>query len=403
MRSGRALGVSGLSRSQKTSAPDRAAHLPRNKKASKQSKADKPKIPKIDAPLSELTKSYDHIPLRNMEEWVNRPADVRMKEVEKRNGYVTRPMNSFMLYRSAFAERTKLWCLQNNHQVVSSISGESWPMEPPAIREQYNEYARIERDNHQKAHPGYKFSPSKAQNSARKRKGMSEEIEEEELSDREADFDWRPSSERRSKTRAGRRQGREAGYPVNSTLHGNAVFNPLYADSGINRSSYQATNPGKPLPVAMSEQDLYGHYYQTTVHPSLSGPNMEDVRIRKTATPGMQSGNAPPLIGLPGAHHYELLENEPFDSSLVPPSEAQVDPTLLAYDSSFADQANGFITEQQFREYNEDILFGADTQLYGQPDGAAFPPEPNTWPFGEIGATDADEEFARWMTENNDR
>ena len=403
MTSGRALRVNGLSRSQKTSAPDRAIHSPRNKKPSKQSKGDKPKIPKIDAPLSELTKTYEHIPLRNMEEWVNRSAEVRRKEVEKRNGYVTRPMNSFMLYRSAFAERTKIWCLQNNHQVVSSISGESWPMEPPKIREQYNEYARIERDNHQKAHPGYKFSPSKAQNSARKRKGMSEDIEDEELSDRDPDFDWRPSSERRSKTRAGRRQGRQAGYPVNSTLRANTGFNPQYANSGIHRSSYQATNPGKPLPVAMNEQDLHGHYYQTTVHPSLNGPNMEDVRIRKTATPGMHFGNAPPLIGLPGAHHYELLENETFDSSLLTLSEAQVDPTLLAYDSSFADQANGFITEQQFREYNDDILFGTDTHQYGQPTSNAFPSDPNSWQFGDVGATDADEEFTRWMTENNDR
>ncbi|KAF2089132.1 hypothetical protein K490DRAFT_38767, partial [Saccharata proteae CBS 121410] len=103
-----------------------------------------------------------------MEEWVNRPASVRRTEVEKRKGYVTRPMNSFMLYRSAYAERTKQWCLQNNHQVVSSVSGESWPLEPPEIREQYNDYAKIERINHQNAHPDYKFSPSKASTAARK-------------------------------------------------------------------------------------------------------------------------------------------------------------------------------------------------------------------------------------------
>ncbi|KAF2763737.1 hypothetical protein EJ03DRAFT_283525, partial [Teratosphaeria nubilosa] len=103
-----------------------------------------------------------------MDAWVNRSAEVRRQEVEKRNGYVTRPMNSFMLYRSAFAERTKHWCLQNNHQVVSSVAGESWPLEPQEVRDQYNDWAKLERANHAAAHPGYKFSPSKSTNKRRK-------------------------------------------------------------------------------------------------------------------------------------------------------------------------------------------------------------------------------------------
>ncbi|KAK8168691.1 high mobility group box domain-containing protein, partial [Phyllosticta citrichinensis] len=103
-----------------------------------------------------------------MEEWVNRSESVRREEVAKRHGYITRPMNSFMLYRSAYADRTKIWCLQNNHQVVSSVSGESWPMEPPEVREHYNDLAKLERLNHQKAHPEYKFCPTKSASTARK-------------------------------------------------------------------------------------------------------------------------------------------------------------------------------------------------------------------------------------------
>ena len=104
--------------------------------------------------MSVLTKDFD-VPIKNLEDWVNRPFDVRKREVEKRNGYITRPMNSFMLYRSAYAERAKSWCLQNNHQVVSSVAGESWPLEPSEIRDMYNEYAKVERINHQNAHPTY--------------------------------------------------------------------------------------------------------------------------------------------------------------------------------------------------------------------------------------------------------
>src|SRR5262249_23288537 len=132
---------------------------------------DRPEVPKLTAPLSILTRDYHDIPVRDMEAWVNRSAETRIAEANKRQGYVTRPMNSFMLYRSAYAERTKHWCTQNNHQVVSSVSGESWPLEPPEIREKYNELARIERINHQNAHPSYRFQPSKAGGATRKRKG----------------------------------------------------------------------------------------------------------------------------------------------------------------------------------------------------------------------------------------
>ena len=404
MRSGRQSGANPSPLSQKASEVNKGYtdNSPRVKKIPKHNKSDKPKVPKLDAPLSELTKSYTHIPLRDMEEWVNRSAEVRRKEVEKRNGYVTRPMNSFMLYRSAFAERTKIWCLQNNHQVVSSVSGESWPMEPSAIREQYNEYARIERDNHQKAHPGYKFSPSKAQGSTRKRKDASEEHEDEETSDRNLDFEWRPASERRLKINGGKRQGREAGYPINSTLH--ADIGAQQSESRYNRSSYEVSNPGKPLPAVMTEQDLYGHYYQKTVHPTLNGLNMEDVYLRKTVTPGMHIGNAPPLIGLPGAHHYELLNQEGIDNSQGSLNEPQVDPTLLAYDSSFSGKGVGFITDKQFKEYNDDILFGATAQQHGQPSREnIYHTDPSAWPFGEATNTEVEDDFSRWMAENNDR
>jgi hypothetical protein len=114
-------------------------------------KGDKQKVPRLTAPLSVLTKDFHDVPIKNMENWVNRPADDRRREAEKRNGYITRPMNSFMLYRSAFAERAKAWCSQNNHQIVSTVAGASWPLEPPEIRELYNEYAKLERINHQNA------------------------------------------------------------------------------------------------------------------------------------------------------------------------------------------------------------------------------------------------------------
>lgn len=118
-------------------------------------------LPVLTQPLSELTKDYHNLPVKNMEQWVNRSAEERKLETEKRKGYVTRPMNSFFLYRAAFAERTKAWCLRNNCNVVSAVSGLSWPLEPPEIRALYIGYAITERKNHRQANPEYKFSPGK--------------------------------------------------------------------------------------------------------------------------------------------------------------------------------------------------------------------------------------------------
>jgi hypothetical protein len=73
-------------------------------------------------------------------------------------------MNSFMLYRSAYTERIKAWFAETNNQVVSKVSGQSWPMEPAHVRDQYEALALIERVNHRIAHPNYKFSPKKTRN-----------------------------------------------------------------------------------------------------------------------------------------------------------------------------------------------------------------------------------------------
>ncbi|KAI5287297.1 hypothetical protein KEM54_006093 [Ascosphaera aggregata] len=144
---------------------------PRSAKSTAQRASSPPKKGtfNLPAPLSELTKHMTHIPLRDMEAHAHRPLEVRLREVENKNGKIARPMNSFLLYRSAYAERTKEWCSKNNHQVVSRVSGASWPQETNEIREKYERLAIIERENHRKAHPDYKFTPNKT-SIAQKRK-----------------------------------------------------------------------------------------------------------------------------------------------------------------------------------------------------------------------------------------
>ncbi|KAI9674542.1 MAG: hypothetical protein M1817_001880 [Caeruleum heppii] len=317
---------------------------PRMRKAAKATKPDKPKVPKLDAPLSELTAEYTHVPIRDMEGWVTRSSEVRQREVAKRDGYVTRPMNSFMLYRSAYAERTKLWCLQNNHQVVSSVSGESWPLESDAIRDQYTLYAKIERENHQNAHPGYKFSPSKGPASRKRKTDHSDEGpdegEDSELSDVDFAGGWSGAAKKRNHSKCSKRQGRHSSNSPARAGRVESLYGAQRSGGGPNKSSYQATNPGKPLPAAMGLHELQGQYYQTTIHPNSSFPNVEDIRLRATEMPSMHVGYQPDhhqaLTGLPGGSHYDLYQHLSHRSTPAPIEDHQVDPALFAYPGSSA-------------------------------------------------------------------
>ncbi|KAK6510361.1 hypothetical protein TWF506_009473 [Arthrobotrys conoides] len=278
------------------------------------SKAEKPKVPKLDRPLSELTKNFEGSPIRDMERWVHRSVEERRREVEKRDGHVARPMNSFMLYRSAFAERTKQWCLQNNHQVVSSVSGASWPLEPTWIREKYNELARIERINHQAAHPGYKFSPSKNQLPPPRRRKTSSEGEDEEevyLSEVDGNQDLGPEPIQIPQMMARKKKQRPKPTDTKKIHHlpddmammdppafvqrGEAIeMNILRLQTGAQKSSYETVNPGRQAPVSMTNSDIDGTYYQMSVRPMAStNPGssvIEDVTIRRTAAPTTAAG-----------------------------------------------------------------------------------------------------------------
>jgi len=274
-----------------------------------------------------------NVPIRDMQAWVNRPRVERIKETERRNGYVTRPMNSFMLYRSAYSERTKVWCVGNNHQVVSSVSGESWPLEPPEVREFYNELAKIERINHQMAHPDYKFSPTKPGAAGKnfKRKDIDSDDESEPSDINDADADW--GATHRTRAKQVKRPGRDAGYPARANL-GDAQnaqsFQSAHAyDSYAQQQSYQQI-PGyhsnnQHIPHSMSHQDPYAHqYYQ---QPMQGHPQMIHNAVNNLGYPidnmGYGTNN---VIGLPSSQQFMDSQLDPmlFDANNI--GSMQYDP-----------------------------------------------------------------------------
>ncbi|KAF3049709.1 hypothetical protein E8E11_005972 [Didymella keratinophila] len=112
-------------------------------------------------PLSDYSNDVIRAATERTEQWVNRPADVRWRETEQRHGYIARPLNSFMLYRSAYIPEAKAQYSRSRQQELSAIVGESWRRESQKVRQAYEAYALIERRNHHEAYPEYKFSPKK--------------------------------------------------------------------------------------------------------------------------------------------------------------------------------------------------------------------------------------------------
>ena len=306
------------------------------KKVKKEKVKAEKKVAKLEKPLSELTKDWKHVPVVDIEAYVNRSAEERRKEVEegKIPGKVKRPMNSFMLYRKAYQNRTKNWCLQNNHQVVSQVCGDSWPLEPDKVKEQFSEWARIERINHQNAHPGYKFSPTKPGTAKPTKRKVPEEPESEE-SDLD-DFDWQVGTSRsKKKQRPTPRQEppQSVAYPTTRSAYqyssrGNSI-EPGHA--AYHKSSYQANNPNRPVPPPYNQAGLHpGQYYQQSVQTNQQ-IGVEDVIIKKTAAPGVHSY----LSSIPGGgQEYDLMNPNPYPQYGVPPQEQEhkIDPSLIGPD-----------------------------------------------------------------------
>lgn len=242
------------------------------------------------------------IPVKDTEAYVNRSVEDRLNEMEKKT-YITRPMNSFMLYRSAYAERTKAWCAQNNHQIVSSVSGESWPMEPNEIRNQFDEWAKLERQHHQEAHPNYKFSPSKS--TGKRRKGEFSEDEDEP-----SDLDGDPDGEyRNGRNVRQRRQERVDATYLPSTIGFDS--HPYYGQqvSGYEQSQYQYAIPGRPLPSnVMYDHNGLAYNPQTNTylpnnlqHQQVQYQYMQDIHGARVPTPSSLSGQQSlGGYGLPG-------------------------------------------------------------------------------------------------------
>lgn len=392
-----------------TQSPTTPMDTPRSTPGSgtKRVREKKLKSRKLSAPLSELTKDMD-VPVRDMEAWVNRPVEERLEEAKKRKGYITRPMNSFMLYRSAYAERTKAWCAENNHQVVSSVSGESWPMEPAEIRNFYNGLAQQEKENHQAAHPEYKFSPAKPGFAGRKRKGTDDSDLESlgGFSDGDPDADYGPPTKRSKK-----RVGREAGFPAARTSHPTPIIasDAYELDAYGNPISWSQEYAPRPLPQIVSQPHPYGvQYYQPAIQQAYMLPVEESPYAVHDPYADFEASQG--LIGLPTHSQYELhalhSQNATPAPFAAPAVEHYVDPLLSAYETQLPEES--LYTQPQQHMYAHPMAAPVESYSVAPDVHAALPGmgeyvsyQPQTFPpesSSPVFETQADE-FERYWEE----
>ena len=326
----------------------RSPSPPKRRKAAKKEN----KKSKLEKPLSELTKHLEHIRIKDTEAWVTRSLEVRQSEVGT-GGFIKRPSNSFILYRSAYADRCREYEKSNNHQDISSMAGASWAIESPEIRKQYESWAKTERENHQAAFPDYKFQPQTQEAKARKRKGKLDDDSEET-----SDLDdptyhgargLAPAGGRSTRQKPSKRNYRESSYTPSLISDDGWGTPEPYSGAMNNASYYHSSNPGKPLPAALTRLGPAGGFYQATSHPNVrfgDVGHVEDIRYQQAQTSAAHYETAPP-VGLPGASHEDLMGEASLDNGHLMFSSSTLDPDLLAYDQTGPAQAD--LTAEGFR------------------------------------------------------
>ncbi|KAL8791723.1 MAG: hypothetical protein Q9195_005660 [Heterodermia aff. obscurata] len=142
--------------------PKRKRTTPPSTPPSKRLKPISPHL-SLPAPLSILTASSP-IPLKDTAAFVARSPATRHAEAaanHRCSNVIPRPMNSFMLYRSAYAERivALVGTEKVSYQTVNKIAGQSWRMETAEVRGVFMGWQELDKRGHEVAWPGYKYEP----------------------------------------------------------------------------------------------------------------------------------------------------------------------------------------------------------------------------------------------------
>lgn len=111
-------------------------------------------LPGLEKPFSEMTPKEGSDPMTEITTHVYRSIEERQREAEIA-GKVKRPVNAFMLYRTAYSATFK----HAGEKTVSRMAGKSWGMESNQVRDEFIALAKDDKILHEIAFPNYRFAP----------------------------------------------------------------------------------------------------------------------------------------------------------------------------------------------------------------------------------------------------
>lgn len=233
-------------------------------------------------------------------------ADKRKAEATKKDGRTARPMNAFMLYRAAWADRCKEHFKLTNHQYVSQILGASWRMEDKDVKKRWNDMGSAESENHKRSMPDYKYQPSKPTSKL--------DMEDSDLGDCELDND--PDGEYRPPGRYPRKRLPENAATAVANQYGQDTYG-YPAQTSVQAWEYsqarpQATPYAQIQPYAghngqyMQPAEYFQHYQQAPEEMSMVN-----------ATPASSYSARQPLAAIPGGQTPDLMQHSRTQTPLL--------------------------------------------------------------------------------------
>jgi hypothetical protein len=174
---------------------------------------------------------------------------------------------------------------------------------------------------------------------------------------------------------------------------------------GMNKSSWDMTNEGRPMPMPIPmHSDMYNQYYQTAAYPGMMAANyQDDMRMRRvdTAVPSVQFSSNHALLGLPGGNAGDLMQ-QLHSHGNAPFNEGQLDPILLAYDGSHHSDVDQTALQHGYRNGHPGML-GAKLEHHDIDSLLDMSPTHNEYRSGPwqsdptMVSLEQESEFDKWM------
>ncbi|WVQ95193.1 hypothetical protein IAU59_002287 [Kwoniella sp. CBS 9459] len=105
----------------------------------------------------------------------------KISHARKQNAdHIPRPRNAFILFRKHVVDSKLIPAsVEMRHQNVSIITARMWSEAPPDQKAHFNELARLEKEEHLKKYPGYRYQPVYRRTNVIRRRVRKDEAEEE--------------------------------------------------------------------------------------------------------------------------------------------------------------------------------------------------------------------------------